>query len=189
MIHFITEGGNGNRELKDRYWVLPDGVVHHLQKVKDDNDKESLTKNHTTKEAWDHLVYVLDKKDHLSYQEMKSIKNWFDKNTNSTKTKQYELYGGETMKNWVNNQLDSAVLLVKQHKEAQRAMGKDNAFLKAHEADRQNTATKVDTKVPTYNPLTLNKQNRLKELSVLKENKTVIITEEQEKLLKEKLNV
>ena len=185
MIYFINEGGSGNRELKNRYWVLPDGVVHHLEKVKDDNEKEELTKNHTTKEAWDHLVYVLDKKDRLNYQEMKRIKNWFDNHTNATKTKQYELYGGEIMKNWVNNQLNSAVLLVKQHKEAQRAMGKKNAFIKPHEADRQNTATKVDTKVPTYNPATLNKQNRLKELGELKENKTVIITEAQKRQLQE----
>lgn len=185
MIHYITEGGDGNKELKTHRWFIPDGVRHHLEKVKDNNKKEELSKNHTTKEAWDHLEFILGEEKGISYNEMKRIKNWFDKNANATKTKQYELYGGDIMKTWVESQLKSATLWVKKHKEAQRAMGKENAFIKPHEADRQNTVSKVDTKVPTYNPATLNKQNRLKELSELKENKTIIITENQRKQLQE----
>ena len=185
MIHRITEGGNGNKELKSHRWFIPDGVRHHLEKVKDNNKKEELSKNHTTKEAWDHLEFILGEEKGISYNEMKRIKNWFDKNTNATKTKQYELYGGNIMKTWVESQLKSATLWVKKHKEAQRAMGKENAFIKPHEADRQNTVSKVDTKVPTYNPATMNKQNRLKELGELKENKTIIITEGQRKQLQE----
>ena len=185
MIHFITEGGNGNKELKTHRWFLPDGIRHHLEKIKDNNKKEELSKNHTTKEAWDHLVFILGEERGISYNEMKRMKNWFDKNKNAVKTKQYELYGGEIMKTWVENQLNSATLIVKQHKEAQRAMGKKNAFIKAHDADRQNTVTKVDTKVPTYNPLTLNKQNRLKELADIKEHKTVILSEKQKQKLNE----
>lgn len=185
MIHYITEGGDGNKELKTHRWFLPDGVRHHLEKIKDSNKKEELSKNHTTKEAWDHLVFILGEEKGITYQEMKRMKNWFDKNYNATKTKQYELYGGEVMKTWVENQLNSATLWVKKHKEAQRAMGKDNAFIKPHEADRQNTVSKVDTSVPTYNPATLNKQNRLKELGDLKEQKTIIITESQRKQLLE----
>lgn len=188
MIHFITEGGDGNKELKTHRWFLPDGIRHHLEKIKDNNKKEELTKNHTTKEAWDHLNFILGEEKGIAYNEMKRIKNWFEKNKYATKTKQYELYGGEIMKTWVENQLNSATLIVKQHKEAQRAMGKKNAFIKAHDADRQTTATKADTKVPTYNPLTLNKQNRLKELSDIKEHKTVRITETQRKLINEVIN-
>ena len=183
MIHYITEGGDGNKELKTHRWFLPDGVRHHLEKIKDCNKKEELSKNHTTKEAWDHLEFILGCERGISYNEMKRIKNWFDKNGNATKTKQYELYGGNIMKTWVDNQLKSATLYVKKHKEAQRAMGKENAFIKPHEADRQNTVSKVDTKIPTYNPATLNKQNRLKELGELNEQKTIIITESQRKQL------
>ena len=188
MIHFITEGGNGNKELKTHRWFLPDGVRHHLEKIRDDNKKEELSKNHTTKEAWDHLEFILDSEKGIAYNEMKRIKNWFDKNYNATKTKQYELYGGNIMKTWVENQLNSATLYVKKHKEAQRAMGKENAFIKPHEADRQNTVSKVDSKVPTYNPATLNKQNRLKELSDLHENKVIVLDESQRMTLKEAMS-
>ena len=185
MIHYITEGGDGNKELKTHRWFIPDGVRHHLEKVKENNKKEELSKNHTTKEAWDHLEFILGEEKGISYNEMKRIKNWFDKNANATKTKQYELYGGNIMKTWVENQLNSATLYVKKHKEAQKAMGKENAFRQTHEEDKQNTVSKVDTKVPTYNPATLNKQNRLKELSGLKENRTIILTETQKRQLKE----
>lgn len=188
MIHFLTEGGDGNKELKNRRWFLPDGVRHHLEKVKDDNEKDKLSKNPTTKEAWDHLEFILGEEKGISYNEMKRIKNWFDKNQKATKTKQYELYGGEIMKTWVDDQLSSASLIVKQHKEALKAAGKSNAFIKAHDADRQTTATKVDTKVPTYNPATQNKQNRLKELSAIKENKILVINEHQNNLIKEAIN-
>lgn len=188
MIRFLVEGGDGNKELKNRRWFLPDGIRAHLEKVRKDNKKEDLSKNHTTKEAWDHLVFILGEEKGISYNEMKRIKNWFDKNRNATKTKQYELYGGETMKTWVDNQLNSAALIVKQHKEAQRAMGKENSFRKAHDADKQTTVSKVDTKVPTYNPATLNKQNRLKELSAIKEQKTVIITSQQKRKLNEAMS-
>lgn len=188
MIHYITEGGDGNKELKTHRWFIPDGVRHHLEKIKDSNKKDELSKNHTTKEAWDHLEFILGEERGISYNEMKRIKNWFDKNRNATKTKQYELYGGNVMKTWVENQLDSAERYVKSHKEAQRAMGKENAFRKPHEADRQNTVSKVDSKVPTYNPATLNKQNRLKELSDLHENKVIVLDESQRITLKEAMS-
>lgn len=182
MIHFLSEGGN--RELKDRRWVIPDGVRSHLESVLSDNKKEELTSNHTTKEAYDHLEYILSQDNGISYNEMKRIKNWFDKNTNSTKTKQYELYGGEMMKNWVNNALNTAIRIVKTNKEADQRAG-----IKTRDKDtrdRQTTVSKVDDKTPTYNPATLNKLNRLKELSSVKEH-VIVLTEEQSRELTEKL--
>lgn len=182
MIHFLSEGGN--RELKDRRWVIPDGVRSHLESVLSDNKKEELTSNHTTKEAYDHLEYILSQDNGISYNEMKRIKNWFGKNTNSTKTKQYELYGGEMMKNWVNNALNTAIRIVKTNKEADQRAG-----IKTRDKDtrdRQTTVSKVDDKTPTYNPATLNKLNRLKELSSVKEH-VIVLTEEQSRELTEKL--
>ncbi len=182
MIHFITEGGN--KELKDRRWVIPDGVRHHLEKVKSENDKEDLTSNHTTKEAYDHLEYILGLDNGIDYNEMKRIKNWFDKNTNSTKTKQYELYGGSIMHTWVTNALNTAIKIVKSDKES-----KQNAGINTREKDERERglSVAVDDKTPTYNPVTLNKLNRLKEISNIKENRTIIVTEEQIKEIKKKL--
>ena len=74
-----------------------------------------------------------------------------------------------------------------QRKEAERAAGKTNAFKKEHTVENGTTVTKVDTKTPTYNPMTGNKQKRLKELSALHETRTVILSEEQRKEIQEYL--
>ena len=182
MVHFLAEGGN--RELKDRRWVIPDGVKSHLESVLSDNKKEELTSNHTTKEAYDHLEYILGQDNGVSYNEMKRIKNWFDKNASATKTKQYELYGGEMMKNWVNNALDTAIRIVKSNKEADQKAGVKTRD--RDERDRQTVVSKVDDKTPTYNPATLNKLNRLKELSSVNEH-VIVINESQYRELAEKL--
>lgn len=168
MIFYLKE--DTNKALTNHFpWHLPDGVKQHLLKIKDKNKKNDLTKNHTTKEAWDHLNFVLDNDNSkgLDLQNMKRIKHWFDTHQHAKTTKQYELYGGDVMMNWVNNQLTSARLLIKQQKEADRLMGKFNSFRKPHDEDKQTKVTKTLGKIATYNPITLNKQNKLKELTAL----------------------
>ena len=182
MIHFLYEGGN--RDLKDRRWVIPDGVRAHLESVMSNNKKETLTSNHTTKEAYNHLEFILGLDNGISYNEMKRIKNWFYRNTNATKTKQYELYGGDVMKNWVNNALDTAVKVVKANKESDQRAGLKTR--EKDERDRQTKVSKVDDKTPTYNPATLNKLNRLKELTNINE-RVIVLTEQQSRELVEKL--
>ena len=182
MIHFLTEGGN--KDLKDRRWVIPDGIRRHLEKVKDDNKKDELTSNPTTKEAYDHLEYILGLDNGIDYNEMKRIKNWFVKNSNAQKTKQYELYGGSMMNIWVVNALNTAVRNAKSNKEADQKAG-----IKTRDKDERERGLKatVDDKTPTYNPATLNKLNRLKELSNIKEGRVVVIDEKQINEIKEKL--
>lgn len=189
MIHFINEDTNVNI-TKHIPWKLPDGIKNMLLRIKENNKDEDLGGNHDTKEAWDHLndILKMDAEGGINVKEMKRIKHWFDKHTNATTTKQYELYGGDAMATWVNNQLTSARRTEQQRKEAERAAGKTNAFKKEHTAERSTTVTKVDNSTPTYNPMTGNKQKRLKELSALKENKkTVILTEEQRNQIQEYL--
>lgn len=184
MVIFLTE--DSDKALTNHIpWHLPNGIRLHLEKIRDSYEHDELTKNHTTKEAWDHLNDILDMDGGkgISFHEMKRMKHWFDKHQNSDMTTQYILYGGNIMKTWVDNQLHSARLKVKQDKEALRAMGKSNAFKKEHDADRQTTVTKVDSKVPTYNPATGRKLNRLKELTDINEGKVVVLNEQQGKLI------
>jgi len=188
MIHFINEDTNTNI-TKHIPWRLPDGIKKILLQTKENNKDEDLGSNHDTKEAWDHLndILKMDAEKGIDVKEMKRIKHWFDKHTNATETKQYELYGGEAMATWVNNQLASARRTERQRKEAERAAGKTNAFKKEHTVENGTTVTKVDTKTPTYNPMTGNKQKRLKELSALHETKVVILSEGQIKEIQEYL--
>ena len=164
MVVFLNEDTD-KALTKHIPWHLPDGIRSCLERTRDNNEKDRLTKNPTTKEAWDHLNDILDMDDGkgIDVKEMKRMKNWFDHHTNATKTKQYELYGGEVMMNWVNNQLNSARRIIKQQKEADKAMGKENSYKKQHDTDRQTKVSKLDN-TPTYNPVTGEKRNRLKEL-------------------------
>lgn len=172
MIHFITEDTN-IRMTKHIPWRLPDGIKAVLLKTKKANERESLGGNHDTKEAWDHLndILKMDSEGGISFNEMKRMKHWFDTHGNAKKTKQYELYGGDAMATWVNNQLESARRLERQRKEAEREAGKTNAFKKPHDADRSTRVTVIDNDTPTYNPATGNKQKRLRELTSLRENR------------------
>ena len=178
MIHFINE--DGNKALKNSHWVIPQGVLNYLLAIKDNNEKENLTKNPTTKEAYDHLEFVLNS-DSLTYQEMKRIKNWFDKNANAKKTKQYELYGGDIMNIWVNNALTTARVNAKNNKEIKQFFGINDRT--KDERDSQLSISKVND----YNPETFTKTSKLKELTNLLEQKTIILTEKQITEIQKKL--
>lgn len=190
MIRFITE--DTSSELTRHIpWRLPDGIRRHLEKTLEDNKDEALTKNHTTKEAMDHLKDILsmDGEGGIKFDEMKRMKNWFARHSNATKTKQYELYGGDVMMNWVNNQLDTARRTAEGHRKARKAAGYTNAYKKEHTADTQTTVTTVDDKTPSYNPITNSKKSRLKELSALREHRTIVISKEQKLLIESKLQL
>ena len=88
------------------------------------------------------------------------------------------------MKNWVNNALDTAVKVVKANKESDQRAGLKTR--EKDERDRQTKVSKVDDKTPTYNPATLNKLNRLKELTNINE-RVIVLTEQQSRELAEKL--
>ena len=184
MIRFLTE--DTSSELTRHIpWRLPDGIRKLLEKTLEDNKGESLTKNPTTKEAMDHLKDILsmDESDGIKFNEMKRMKNWFERHSNAKKTKQYELYGGDVMMNWVNNQLNTARKTAEEHRKARKAAGYTNAYKKEHTADKQTKIITVDDKTPSYNPMTNDKKNRLKELSAIREHRTVVITDRQRRLI------
>lgn len=185
MIFFVNE--DKNSELVNHVpWFLPDGIKKHLENIKNNNEKSELTKNHTTKEAYDHLIDILNMSNNsgIKFEEMKRIKHWFDTNQNSQNTKQYELYGGDIMKNWVNNQINSARKEAELHKQAKSLAGHENAYKKQHTKNNQTVVTRMDDKTPTYNPVTGNKQNRIKELTKINENRLIILSEKQQNELK-----
>lgn len=184
MIRFLKE--DTNTELTQHIpWRLPDGIRSHLAKTLEDNKDDNLTKNHSTKEALDHLKDILemDKGKGISFHEMKRMKNWFDTHSNASESKQYELYGGEVMMTWVNNQLNTAREITKAHKEARDAGGLMNPYIKAHDKDRQTTVTKADKDLPTHNPKSGEKNKKWKKIAGINESKTVILSEDQKNLI------
>lgn len=178
MLHIITES---NKELKNRVFPLPDGVRKILQKTLEEY------KGDKTIEGYKRLNNILDM-NNISYNEMKRIKNFFDKYKGTDKSFEYILNGGDAMKTWVNNTLNTATKAVHDFKQAKKDAGISNAFIKSHSKDRQNKKKNKPTQVK-FNTKNVNR-NMLNNTSLKYESKkhTIIISEEQRNILKESVN-
>jgi len=138
MLHIITEGGNS--ELKGRKFPIPDNVRKLLS-----NTLENY-KGDKTIDGYKRLNNLLSM-DGISYNEMKRIKNFFDKYNGSDKSAEYILNGGDAMKTWVNNTLNTATKSIHDFKQAKKNAGVKNAFIKTHNKDRQNKKKNKPTQV------------------------------------------
>lgn len=156
MIIFINE--DGNKELKGRKFMLGKGIKKHLmQTLKDYNGDKTI-------DGYKRLNNILEM-DGIDYNEMKRIKNFFDNYNGTNDNPTYILNGGDEMKNWVDNTLNSATTAIRDIKRDKKEMGIKNAFIKPH--------TKTNGLKPN---------NQLK---VESKQRVVYITENQYKLLKE----
>lgn len=126
MIHLLLE--DGNRELKDRMFFIPDGVRSHLQKTLEDYNEDGADRSI---EGYERLNNLLGSR-YVAYNEMKRLKNFFDNYHGTTTNPTYILNGGSIMRNWVNSTLSLATTTVRRNKEAMRNAGKKNAFKKPH---------------------------------------------------------
>lgn len=176
MLHLITEG---NKELKNRVFPIPDGVRKILQQTLDNYNGDK------TVDGYKRLNNLLSS-ENITYQELKRIKNFFDNYNGTDKSAEYILNGGEPMKNWVNNTLYTATKAVHDFKQAKKEAGINNSFIKTHEKDRQ---TKKKNK-PTQAKFDVSNKNMLDNNTIKYESKmkTICITEEQSKMLKEAMD-
>lgn len=84
-----------------------------------------------------HYCPVLDKK--ISYENMKKIKSFFDNYDGDGDDSQYNNYGGEKMKQWLNNTLNDMRGSVYYPKKSKMDAGGQNQFKKTHHKDNDNT--------------------------------------------------
>lgn len=169
MIHLIYEG---NSELNNRRFMIPDGVRKYLQSTLDSYNGSK------TIDGYKRLNNLLSEES-LSYLEMKRIKNFFDNYAGTDKSDEFILNGGEPMKTWVNNILNTATTAIRDFKQAKKDAGFKNAFRKPHEKQRQ-----IKKNKPTVAKIKTNNMNRgivdndsIKFESV--DNKSIVLTEEQ----------
>ncbi|MBP5457492.1 MAG: hypothetical protein J6Y37_13450 [Paludibacteraceae bacterium] len=168
MVRFVNEGGN--RELKNRKFKLPDGIRKHLIRTLETYNGDK------TVDGYKRLNNILGMGS-IAYNEMKRIKNFFDGYNGDGKTIDYILNGGEPMRTWVDNTLNTATATIRDFKQAKKDAGFKNAFISPHEKDRQSRKDKpstprIDTKDVSADILN---DNPLKYES----KRTVIISEEQ----------
>jgi hypothetical protein len=127
MIHLLTEG---NKELNNRTFPLPKGIREYLTNVLHNyNGSKDV-------DGYDRLNNILQMK-HVTYQEMKRLKNFFDNFQGDVKSDEYQLNGGDALKTWVNNTLNTATSAIRNFKQAKKDLGIKNAFIKHHSKDGQ----------------------------------------------------
>lgn len=177
MIHLLLEGGN--KDLKNRQFPLPKGVRKYLV---------ATLKNYTGDkdvDGYKRLNNVLSMNG-IKYQEMKRLKNYFDSFQGDVNSDEYKLNGGDVIKTWVNNTLNTATTAIKGFKQAKKDAGIANAFIKPHTKDRQThskmkpTVTKFQTNDVTNS---ISNDNGIKYESV--NPKTIYLSENQIRLIKE----
>lgn len=176
MLHILLT--EGNSELQGRKFPIPDGVRNILKTILSSYNGDK------TVDGYKRLNNILSM-DGIAYNEMKRIKNFFDHYKGSDKSAEFILNGGDAMKTWVNNTLNTATKAIHDFKQAKKDAGISNAFIKTHEKDRQ---TKKKNK-PTISKFDTNRPNKkLGDGQMIKyqeniEKKTVVITETQKKRL------
>lgn len=138
MIHFINEE---NSDLKHRVFPLPKGIKKHLM-----NTLENYSGDKTI-DGFKRLNNIISMKNGITYNEMKRIKNFFDNYQGTNKSFEFILNGGEPMKMWVNNTLNTATKAIHDFKQAKKDAGISNAFIKNHEKNRQSKKTNKPTQV------------------------------------------
>lgn len=143
MVYFLCE--DGNSELKGRFFPLGSGIRKHLeQTLLNYNGDKSCA-------GYKRLNNILSMPNGIAYNEMKRIKNFFDNFQGNQESPEYILNGGDGMKLWVNNTLNTATSAIEGFKQAKKDAGFKNAFRKEHSKDRQNnpsppTLSKIQTK-------------------------------------------
>lgn len=132
-----------NSQLKNRTFYIPDDLYMNLQNTL--NQKADKT----TTPGYKRLKNLLNNR-HVSYSDMKRIKNFFDHFNGDVESDEYVMNGGKRMCDWVNSSLGTARDAVYGFKDAKRKMGMNNAFIRPHEKDANNknvgkpTMPKVD---------------------------------------------
>lgn len=117
-----------NSKLQGTSIDIPKKVSQHLNKIL------NAYKGNKTVEGYPRLV-ELAKKNKISYEQLKRIKNFFDKYDGSNKSTPYLLNGGTLMKQWVNKTLKDARGDIEGKKKSMKDTGMDNQYLKTHTKD------------------------------------------------------
>ena len=90
-----------NSDLYGKTFVLPDEVLNYLQKCFDAAKGASQSN-----QGYRRNIELRNSKE-VTYQQLKRMKNWFDGFDGDRDDLEYILNGGDYVKNWVNNTLES----------------------------------------------------------------------------------
>ncbi len=120
-----------NAALEDKKYPCPDDIIYHLNTIL------SKLKNETESKGYKRIKGIIEKKE-LSYPQMKNIKSYFENFEGDKSSVEYNLHGGDKMKNWIDKELKASIATVYNPKAAQKNIGMENKFKKTHTKDKDN---------------------------------------------------
>jgi len=124
-----------NSALKGRKFKIPSEILVNIKGTLSSNDE---TKGRKRAEN------LLDGK--ITYEEMKRLKNFFDKYDGENR-EEFNLNGGGLMKKWVETQLERSRKAIENVKRTRMKGGEENQYLKKHTKDKEN-ANPTNVNVP-----------------------------------------
>lgn len=120
-----------NQELVDKKFVIPNDIMKKLQNnLNNNNDKKNVKGIMRLK----NLVNMGG----ISTNEMYRLKNYF--NTANKQDFEYDMLGGDEMKRWIEQQLNTATSISHNSKQVKKDLGMKNAFIKSHNKTGYGTA-------------------------------------------------
>ena len=128
-----------NSELKDKKYRCPDSIIANI------NTQLTNYKEGGSTKGLRRAKHIVNDK-YITYQDMKRIKNYFDKYDGNGSDDEFLLNGGKSMRKWVNKALGNSRDTSKQVKSAKRDGGLKNAFYKEH--DKNTNKDPMNVNVP-----------------------------------------
>ena len=120
-----------NQELVDKKFVIPNDIMKKLQNNLNINkDKKNVKGIMRLK----NLVNMGS----ISTNEMYRLKNYF--NTANKQDFEYDMLGGDEMKRWIEQQLNTATSISHNSKQVKKDLGMGNSFIKPHNKTGHGTA-------------------------------------------------
>ncbi len=120
-----------NSALEDKKYPCPDDLINYLNSIL------SKFKNDSESKGYKRINGIIGRKE-LTYPQMKNIKSYFDNFEGDKGSAEYNLHGGDKMKDWINKELKASIATVYNPKAAQKNIGMENKFKKTHTKDRDN---------------------------------------------------
>lgn len=130
-----------NQDLVNKTYAIPDDIMKILQSNLNNNQ------NRKKVDGIMRLKNLINMRS-ISTGEMYRLKNYF--NNADKKSDEYTLLGGEKMKRWVEQQLNTATSMSQTSKQTKKELGFKNAFIKTHNKTGHGTAHSTKNNV-TFN--------------------------------------
>lgn len=118
-----------NKDLENKTFKIPDELFSYLKNLLVKYQKQKNEK------GYKRLTNLVNDRN-ITSTEMYRLKNFF--NSSNNKDIEYNIIGGDKLKNWVNRELNSATDISFRNKDIKRNMGDTNAFIKSHDKEYGN---------------------------------------------------